>query len=172
MVEFGLKLVDNRVSEWKEYYIDYETLQALLKKAAEAKDKLDDLKARDPELAARTIATINDEEDDEKRKDSSRIEAESWDNSNLSDNVAATSETAVIVQSMSSVSSSGNLVETVLKESGSSQNLIRADSSVSQWTYNKLFPQSGLTHKLKSAALNAIKKKKLFDDRLYEEVSP
>jgi SPX domain protein involved in polyphosphate accumulation len=73
MVEFGLKLIDNRVSEWKDNYIDYETLQVLLKKAVEAKEKLKDLKARDPE-AAQSIAATDDEEDTEKREESSRIE--------------------------------------------------------------------------------------------------
>mmetsp|Transcript_7021 Transcript_7021/g.7743 ORF Transcript_7021/g.7743 Transcript_7021/m.7743 type:complete len:901 (-) Transcript_7021:67-2769(-) len=33
MVEFGLKLEDNKVSEWSEHYLDYEALKKVLKKA-------------------------------------------------------------------------------------------------------------------------------------------
>jgi len=36
MVEFGLKLDDNKVSEWGEHYIDYEGLKKILKKAKKA----------------------------------------------------------------------------------------------------------------------------------------
>ena len=33
MVEFGLKLEDNKVSEWSDHYLDYEGLKKILKKA-------------------------------------------------------------------------------------------------------------------------------------------
>jgi hypothetical protein len=181
MVEFGLKLIDNRVSEWKDNYIDYETLQVLLKKAVEAKEKLKDLKARDPE-AAQSIAATDDEEETEKREESSRIEIATWDSTSLSDNAATQTEAVALMHSISSVSNSGNFVEAYPRESGSSSSLglkksdsllnmiARTDSSVTQWTYNKLFPQSGFKNKLKNASLNAAKKKKIFDDRIYEEV--
>lgn len=49
MVEFGLKLEDNKVAEWSDRYIDYERLKSLLKKAkvsaerlAAAEDECDD----------------------------------------------------------------------------------------------------------------------------------
>lgn len=175
MVEFGLKLIDNRVSEWKDNYIEYETLQVLLKKAVEAREKLKDLKARYPEA---------DEEDDtEKREDSSRIEIAPWHSATttLTDTAVAQVETAQFMQSIDSVGSSGNIVEEYSRPSGSSSprlnksdsvlsTIPRSDSSVTQWTYNKLFPQSGFKNKLNRASSNAIKKKKLFDDRLYEEV--
>lgn len=39
MVEFGLKLEDNKVSEWGEHYLDYEGLKKILKKAKKAEKK-------------------------------------------------------------------------------------------------------------------------------------
>ena len=51
MVEFGLKLEDNKVSEWSDKYIDYEDLKKILKKASAAVKKLDELVKRHPELA-------------------------------------------------------------------------------------------------------------------------
>mmetsp|Transcript_19151 Transcript_19151/g.41593 ORF Transcript_19151/g.41593 Transcript_19151/m.41593 type:complete len:856 (+) Transcript_19151:75-2642(+) len=39
MVEFGLKLEDNKVSEWSERYIDYEALKKILKKAKKSEKK-------------------------------------------------------------------------------------------------------------------------------------
>ena len=44
MVEFGLKLQDNKVEEWSNKYIDYEKLKQLLqiaKKASKARDSLE-----------------------------------------------------------------------------------------------------------------------------------
>jgi len=51
MVEFGLKLEDNKVADWSDHYIDYEKLKAILKKAKNAIKKRDDLMKRRPELA-------------------------------------------------------------------------------------------------------------------------
>jgi hypothetical protein len=48
MVEFGLKLEDNKVSEWIEFYIDYDKLKALLKKAKATEKKYEDLAKRRP----------------------------------------------------------------------------------------------------------------------------
>ena len=56
MVEFGLKLLDNRVSEWSAYYIDYEKLKALLKKSIEAEKKRKELEKKDPDRAAKVVA--------------------------------------------------------------------------------------------------------------------
>ena len=42
MVEFGLKLEDNKVSEWGEHYLDYEGLKKILKKAKKAKGKYEE----------------------------------------------------------------------------------------------------------------------------------
>eukprot|EP00934_Nitzschia_sp_Nitz4_P000939 Nitzschia sp. Nitz4//scaffold98_size77359//32605//35181//NITZ4_005548-RA/size77359-processed-gene-0.16-mRNA-1//1//CDS//3329560757//939//frame0 len=53
MVEFGLKLEDNKVAEWNEYYMDYDKLKAILKKAKAALKKYDDQAKRRPEEAAR-----------------------------------------------------------------------------------------------------------------------
>lgn len=52
MVEFGLKLEDNKVSEWADKYIDYERLKEILKKAQAAIKKKDEMMQRQPELAA------------------------------------------------------------------------------------------------------------------------
>ena len=42
MVEFGLKLEDNKVSEWGEHYLDYEGLKKILKKAKRAEKKYEE----------------------------------------------------------------------------------------------------------------------------------
>ena len=51
MVEFGLKLEDNKVSEWSDKYIDYEALKTILKKAAAAVKRNEELMKRYPQLA-------------------------------------------------------------------------------------------------------------------------
>lgn len=56
MVEFGLKLEDNKVAEWSEKYIDYEGLKQILTKASAAAKKRDELVKRRPELAEEIIA--------------------------------------------------------------------------------------------------------------------
>lgn len=56
MVEFGLKLEDNKVSEWSDKYIDYEALKKILKKASAAVKKKDELCKRKPELADEIVA--------------------------------------------------------------------------------------------------------------------
>lgn len=48
MVEFGLKLQDNQVSEWREYYMDYEAFKKILKKAKNADKKYHDLREKNP----------------------------------------------------------------------------------------------------------------------------
>lgn len=53
MVEFGLKLEDNKVSEWTDKYINYEKLKSLLKKAELSKLRYEELCKRHPEIAAR-----------------------------------------------------------------------------------------------------------------------
>jgi hypothetical protein len=55
MVEFGLKLEDNKVSEWSDKYIDYEELKRILKKASSAVKRKDELCKRKPELAEEII---------------------------------------------------------------------------------------------------------------------
>ena len=57
MVEFGLKLADNKVSDWSEYYIEYEKLKAILKKCQSAVKRLQELKEKKPE---ETLAIIDD----------------------------------------------------------------------------------------------------------------
>ena len=52
MVEFGLKLENNKVDEWRGNYIDYEKLKGLIKKAAKASKFRKDLEKRHPEDAA------------------------------------------------------------------------------------------------------------------------
>ena len=55
MVEFGLKLEDNKVSEWSEYYLNYEELKAMLKKAKVASKKSEDQAKKRPQDAQRII---------------------------------------------------------------------------------------------------------------------
>ena len=51
MVEFGLKLEDNKNAEWSEKYIDYERLKKLLKNAKKAADAREELAKRHPSRA-------------------------------------------------------------------------------------------------------------------------
>ena len=60
MVEFGLKLEDNKVDEWSDKYIDYEALKKILKKASSAIKKRDELIKRKPDLAAEIIAAYRE----------------------------------------------------------------------------------------------------------------
>jgi hypothetical protein len=48
MVEFGLKLEDNKVSEWSELYLDYEALKKELKKAKKSQKKYEELYQQNP----------------------------------------------------------------------------------------------------------------------------
>ncbi len=52
MVEFGLKLADNKVEEWAAAYIDYEGLKKLIAAAQRAEKARNDLEARNASLAA------------------------------------------------------------------------------------------------------------------------
>ena len=55
MVEFGLKLDDNKVSEWNEHYIQYEKLKSILVRASTAVKKLEDFKSKRPATTAAII---------------------------------------------------------------------------------------------------------------------
>jgi hypothetical protein len=48
MVEFGLKLEDNKVADWSEHYIEYEKLKHILKKCSAADKRWSDLAAKKP----------------------------------------------------------------------------------------------------------------------------
>ncbi len=52
MVEFGLKLDDNKVSEWNEHYIQYEKLKAILVRARANVKKLEDYQTKRPDATA------------------------------------------------------------------------------------------------------------------------
>jgi len=52
MVEFGLKLDDNKVQEWSDKYMKYEELKKLIKNAKKAADARKELEKRNPSLAA------------------------------------------------------------------------------------------------------------------------
>eukprot|EP00980_Cylindrotheca_fusiformis_P027873 scaffold22560_cov135-Cylindrotheca_fusiformis.AAC.84 len=52
MVEFGLKLQDNKVSEWSRHYLNYEKLKEILKKAKAAQKSYDEQAKKRPEDAA------------------------------------------------------------------------------------------------------------------------
>mmetsp|Transcript_29503 Transcript_29503/g.81084 ORF Transcript_29503/g.81084 Transcript_29503/m.81084 type:complete len:913 (-) Transcript_29503:29-2767(-) len=51
MVEFGLKLRDNRVEEWSDYYIRYEKLKQILKRYKAQWKNFNDLAKKDEEVA-------------------------------------------------------------------------------------------------------------------------
>ena len=53
MVEFGLKLEDNKVSEWSDQYLNYEKLKTILKKAKVAQKKYEEQAKKRPEDAAK-----------------------------------------------------------------------------------------------------------------------
>lgn len=58
MVEFGLKLEDNKVDEWAEHYIDYEKLKTILGKLKSAIKKKDEMYNRKPDLAKEVEAAF------------------------------------------------------------------------------------------------------------------
>jgi len=60
MVEFGLKLEDNKVAEWQDKYIDYEGLKKLIKNAKKAYNTRQELENRNPTLAAEIKARLFD----------------------------------------------------------------------------------------------------------------
>ena len=59
MVEFGLKLEDNKVAEWSEFYIRYEQLKQILKRCSAAQKRFTELSSRHPERSARVIEDWN-----------------------------------------------------------------------------------------------------------------
>jgi xenotropic and polytropic retrovirus receptor 1 len=63
MVEFGLKLEDNKVSDWADEYIDYETLKAILDKLKTAQKKRDELIQRRPDVASEIQSNLKRELD-------------------------------------------------------------------------------------------------------------
>jgi hypothetical protein len=56
MVEFGLKLEDNKVDKWSNNYIDYEKLKAVLKRAKSGIEYRDELLARMPASVIAEVA--------------------------------------------------------------------------------------------------------------------
>ena len=52
MVEFGLKLEDNKVAEWNEHYIEYEKLKSILTRASISVKKLEDWTQKRSETAS------------------------------------------------------------------------------------------------------------------------
>ena len=58
MVEFGLKLEDNKVDKWSTNYIDYEKLKAILKRAKSGVEYRDELRSRTP---AAVVAEVEQE---------------------------------------------------------------------------------------------------------------
>lgn len=59
MVEFGLKLQDNQVAEWKDHYIDYDALKKILKKAKQAIQRYGEQAKKKPELAKEIKANFD-----------------------------------------------------------------------------------------------------------------
>lgn len=62
MVEFGLKLADNKVEEWAHAYIDYEALKRLIVAAQKAEKVRDELEAKNRSLAEEIRIKIGNEE--------------------------------------------------------------------------------------------------------------
>ncbi len=61
MVEFGLKLEDNKVEIWSDKYIDYERLKNLIKNAKKKSENRAELQRRNPSAAARIAAAYEKE---------------------------------------------------------------------------------------------------------------
>lgn len=71
MVEFGLKLEDNKVEQWSDKYLDYEKLKSILKKAKAAAGHVEELKKKLPkelvEACTREFAARKAQEEEERR---------------------------------------------------------------------------------------------------------
>lgn len=58
MVEFGLKLEDNKVAAWSDHYLRYELLKDALARAKKAQTRLDSLQAKRPDLYQSAIESL------------------------------------------------------------------------------------------------------------------
>jgi len=72
MVEFGLKLSDNKTAKWSIHYIDYEKLKQMLKKAKKAREVKLSLEKKYPSLRRRTTSIGNENDDNDIASPSSR----------------------------------------------------------------------------------------------------
>ena len=59
MVEFGLKLDDNKVSEWNEHYIQYEKLKSILVRANTHVKKLQEYQTKRPDATATMVQSYD-----------------------------------------------------------------------------------------------------------------
>jgi SPX domain len=69
MVEFGLKLQDNKVADWNDYYIRYEKLKAILTKGALVRKRYDEqFMGRKPEETKKFTADYRQKQKDDQEK--------------------------------------------------------------------------------------------------------
>lgn len=77
MVEFGLKLEDNKVEQWSDKYIDYEKLKSVLKKAKVASSNVEELKKKLPreivEGCTREFADYKAQEEEQRQQNAEQL---------------------------------------------------------------------------------------------------
>lgn len=74
MVEFGLKLADNRVEDWAHAYINYEVLKSLIDAARKAVRTREELEERDVSLAAKVRDQLaNDHNNNDEHSSAAKV---------------------------------------------------------------------------------------------------
>jgi len=180
MVEFGLKLSDNKVEDWAHAYINYEALKKFIAAAQKAEKIREELEAQNVTLAAEIKAQVakNDEIDASSHHSSVGLN----DNSQLSlsnndgDESNNGSETQALIsvygESPSKYNSYGSSSMNRMKRSGS-------ESSISslfalgemKTTVGGYFQRHSYEHKMKKALRNENAAIKNFSSNIYDEVS-
>ncbi|GMH76350.1 hypothetical protein TL16_g07050 [Triparma laevis f. inornata] len=95
MVEFGLKLEDNKVSKWREHYVDYERLKSLLKKIKSTMKQRDEFRDKRAEKL-KSLRYDNNDKDPQKDTTSS---GESGDEKLLKKGVTLENEKSLLSNS-------------------------------------------------------------------------
>lgn len=72
MVEFGLKLADNKVAEWSDYYIRYEKLKQILLMCEQYCNRYNELSKKDPKEAYLIRQQVNNKAQNHRDKNSER----------------------------------------------------------------------------------------------------
>jgi len=181
MVEFGLKLTDNKVEEWAEKYIDYEALKNLLAAAEKAAKVRKELEARNPSLASEIKAAyhadtvVTGKESSDPKLDDISVSQRSWNN-HADDDVSLLSglDGASIIQP-NDYGSTGYLSALESNATVGGMKRSRSENSLASYMTNMTKTVSGYFHKhsheykLKQAYKFEDDALECFKNRMYDE---
>jgi hypothetical protein len=190
MVEFGLKLEDNKVEEWSDKYIDYEKLKKLIKKAKEKAENRAELERRNPPAAADIIAKYENDKFQNSTHDSNSALDKASELGSLgadgSPDEASTGEKVLLLHteglddvSVSKYASNGSVSKYASNGSshkyGSFENLPRNNSSTSLASFLKGVKKGFQFTSFETKLLDALQTETLaleqFSIAVYQEVS-